>query len=85
MRLDRLSPEERMMVERLLNDPEINFTEQQLQDMLDEELSKPAEEINMSYVDDLVFCLNPREVSEEEINKGLERLRAALRKQLSNE
>lgn len=83
--LERLSPEDRLPLERLLSDPEISFTEQQLQDMLDEELRKPAEEINMEYVDDLVYCLNPREVSKEEINKGLEKLCAALRKRLSDE
>ncbi len=85
MSLERLSPEDRLLLERLLSDPEINFTEQQLQDMLDEELSKPTEEINMGLIDDIVYCLNPGEVSKEEINRGLEKLMAALREQSSNE
>ena len=85
VRLERLSPDERMVIEKLFTDPENNLTEQQLQDMLDKELSKPTAEINTTLIDDILFCLNPCDVSEEEINAGLAKLRAALRERISNE
>ncbi len=85
MRNEKLSPEVRAILERLLNDPEINFTEQQLEDMLDEELNKPLEEIDMKLVDDLLACLNPREVTEEEINRVLAKLQEAFRRLENNE
>ena len=84
-RNEKLSPEVRALLERLFNDPEINFTEQQLEDMLDEELNKPLEEIDMKLVDDLLACLEPREVTEEEINRGLAKLQEAFRRLESNE
>ena len=50
----RLSPQDRAILEKLFNDPETNFTEQQLEAMLDEEMEKPLEEIDMKLVDDLL-------------------------------
>lgn len=85
MRDVKLSPEVRALLERIFNDPEINFTEQQLEDMLNEELNKPLEEIDMKLVDDLLACLDPREVTEEEINRGLAKLQEAFRRLESNE
>ena len=81
----KLSPEVRALLDRIFNDPEINFTEQQLEDMLDDELNKPLEEIDMKLVDDLLACLDPREVTEEEINRGLAKLQEAFRRLESNE
>ena len=81
----RLSPEVRAILKRILNDPETNFTEQQLEDMLDEELDKPVEEIDMKLVDDLLACLIPRKATEEEINRGLEKLQKAFRRLENNE
>ena len=71
--------------EELFNDPETNFTEQQLEAMLDEEMEKPVEEIDMKLVDDLLACLDPREVTEEEINRGLAKLQEAFRRLENNE
>ena len=81
----RLSPQDRAILEKLFNDPEINFTEQQLEAMLDEEMEKPVEEIDMKLVDDLLACLDPREVTEEEINRGLAKLQEAFRRLENNE
>ena len=60
MSLNRLSPEERMILERLRTDPEISFTEQQLQDMLDVELDKPADKMDLALVDEILAVLEPR-------------------------
>ena len=81
----RLSPQDRAILEQLFNDPETNFTEQQLEAMLDEEMEKPVEEIDMKLVDDLLACLDPREVTEEEINRGLAKLQEAFRRLENNE
>ena len=81
----RLSPQDRVILEKLFNDPETNFTEQQLEAMLDEEMEKPVEEIDMKLVDDLLACLDPREVTEEEINRGLAKLQEAFRRLENNE
>ena len=81
----RLSPQDRSILEKLFNDPETNFTEQQLEAMLDEEMEKPVEEIDMKLVDDLLACLDPREVTEEEINRGLAKLQEAFRRLENNE
>ena len=81
----RLSPQDRAILEKLFNDPETSFTEQQLEAMLDEEMEKPVEEIDMKLVDDLLACLDPREVTEEEINRGLAKLQEAFRRLENNE
>ena len=81
----RLSPQDRAILEKLFNDPKTNFTEQQLEAMLDEEMEKPVEEIDMKLVDDLLACLDPREVTEEEINRGLAKLQEAFRRLENNE
>ena len=81
----RLSPQDRAILEKLFNDPETNFTEQQLEAMLDEEMEKPVEEIDMKLVDDLLACLDPGEVTEEEINRGLAKLQEAFRRLENNE
>ena len=80
----RLSPQDRAILEKLFNDPETNFTEQQLEAMLDEEMEKPVEEIDMKLVDDLLACLDPRDVTEE-INRGLAKLQEAFRRLENNE
>ncbi len=81
----RLSPQDRAILEKLFNDPETNFTEQQLEAMLDEEMEKPVKEIDMKLVDDLLACLDPREVTEEEIKRGLAKLQEAFRRLENNE
>ena len=81
----RLSPQDRAILEKLFNDTETNFTEQQLEAMLDEEMEKPVEEIDMKLVDDLLACLDSREVTEEEINRGLAKLQEAFRRLENNE
>lgn len=39
----------------------------------------------MKLVDDLLACLDPREVTEEEINRGLAKLQKAFRRLENNE
>ena len=79
MSLNRLSPEERMILERLRTDPEISFTEQQLQDMLDVELDKPADKMDLALVDEILAVLEPRKATEAEINAGTEKLKQLFR------
>ena len=75
MSLNRLSPEERMILERLRTDPEISFTEQQLQDMLDVELDKPLDQMDLALVDEILAVLEPCKVTEAEISAGTEKLK----------
>ena len=85
MSLNRLSPEERMILERLRTDPEISFTEQQLQDMLDVELDKPADKMDLALVDEILAVLEPRKVTEADIRAGAEKLKQLFRERFQDE
>ena len=56
------------------NDPNTEVTEEKLNEILEAELSKPEEEIDMQLVNEILAELEPREVSEEEINASWKRL-----------
>lgn len=56
------------------NDPNTEVTEEKLNEILEAELSKPEEEIDMRLVNEILAELEPREVSEEEINASWKRL-----------
>lgn len=85
MSLNRLSPEERMILERLRTDPEISFTEQQLQDMLDVELDKPLDQMDLALVDEILAVLEPRKVTEADIRAGDEKLKQLFRERFQDE
>ena len=73
------------LLEAFLKNPEIDISEHDLEDMLDAELTKPEDQMDMGLIDEILACLEPREVSEAEIMKGLEKLKAAFRERKTNE
>ena len=84
MSLNRLSPEGRMILERLGDDPEINFTKQQLQDMLDAELNRPSGEMDLALVDEILAILEPSKVTEADIIAGSEKLKQLFRERFQD-
>ena len=61
-------------VRQFLNDPSMEVTDKQLNDLLEAELQKPEDQIDLQLVDEILAALNPREVSEEEISASWKRL-----------
>ena len=84
MSLNRLSPDGRMILERLRDDPDNNYTGQQLQDMLDVELDKPADKMDLALVDEILAVLEPCKVTEAEISAGTEKLKQLFRERFQD-
>ena len=63
---------------QLRNDLTMEVTEERLNEILEAELSKPEEEIDMRLVDEILSELEPREVSEGEIDASWKRLEGKL-------
>jgi len=66
-------------IKQFLNDPSMEVTEEELNEILDKELQKPEDQIDLKLVDEILAILNPREVSEEEISASWDRFNEKLR------
>ena len=66
-------------IKQFLNDPSMEVTKEELNEILDSELQKPEDQIDLQMVDDILSVLNPREVSNEEISASWERFNEKLR------
>jgi hypothetical protein len=66
-------------IKQFLNDPSMEVTEEELSEILDKELQKPEDQIDLKLVDEILAILNPREVSEEEISASWDRFNEKLR------
>lgn len=53
---------DRKIIERLTNDPALEMKRHELEDLLESEVNKPAEEIDAQLVSDLLDILQPEEV-----------------------
>jgi hypothetical protein len=67
-------------IKQFLNDPSMEVTKEELNEILEAELQKPEDKIDLQLVDDILAVLNPREVSEEEISASWDRFNEKLRK-----
>ena len=61
-------------VKQLIHHSSKEVTEQRLKELLEEELQKPEDEIDLQLVDDILAELNPMEMSQSEADASWERL-----------
>lgn len=59
---------------QFLDDPSMEVTEERLEEILDEEFSKPEGQMDYQLVDEILDELNPRKVDSEEIEESWKRL-----------
>lgn len=69
----------RKILEFLRKDASIGFSEQELDNMLEEELNRPVNEIDIVLIDEILKCLGAREVPQDEVERSLSRLRAKMK------
>ena len=74
-----------LSLNRLFDNLDANAIEQQLQEKLDAELDKPLGEMNLTSVDEILAVLEPRKVTEAEINAGVEKLKQLFRERFQDE
>ena len=74
-----------LSLNRLFDNLDANAIEQQLQEKLDAELDKPLSEMNLTSVDEILAVLEPRKVTEAEINAGVEKLKQLFRERFQDE
>ena len=78
-------PGRKRILEGILNDHDSDITEQELETLLERELEKPEEQMDMRLIDDILACLESHEPGEEDVTIGLAKLRAAYRERKANE
>ena len=64
----------RQVLEQFVNDPSTEVTEEELNQILEDELNKPESEMDMQLIDEILEILEPRKVTQEEIEAGWEKL-----------
>ena len=71
---DNQSVINRQILEQFVNDPRTEVTEEELNQILEDELNKPENEMDMQLIDEILEILEPRKLTQEEIEAGWEKL-----------
>ena len=71
---DKQSVINRQILEQFVNDPRTEVTEEELNQILEDELNKPESEMDMQLIDEILEILEPRKVTQEEIEAGWKKL-----------